>query len=872
LAIITLYKRDEESHEYQGEEIAFNGFAFEWIVENISKGENFAVYDGAICDENEISKTDKMKTSKSVSIVMLPAGTLAIAVVVALVVSAAVVLLTPKPDALGNVNRQQGSPNNELSNRRNRARPNQRIVDFVGESESIPDVIQKEFARYNASKREERIGAYAVGRKRLDIARLRDADNLISDTIGSQAQIYYPFKSPNNSAPDVVVNPNEPLINENVVGVYQSTVAIGQTLKAPAVVTFDIGSNGTIAVDKAGGFAWIIDPDMTYTDYPIGSKIELSDVWIELEPATPSLASANLHLGTSGDLEVSGNAFGQLEFLINLAPEFLEIPLDYTNYAILEEKNANPTGVPPNITILTPEVISPEVFDGDTYKITSVKVDRLLANIYCPNGLYKRSSGDKENVRVGFALAYWRLTKNSLGEYNRSGSLQIVDGELTDKTDDQIGYTIEVDLGAATYIEWYVYRTTFEDVDYNGTVVDVIKLKDLFGLYDIDRTDFGDITMIQTKRTQVEQVTAIANPEVNCIATEMIYKYLGGGTFDTVLTKNTQAMQSLISKALDPKIGRMTVDELDLELLLQTQSEIETYYQNIKAGQCSYSFDSTNTTAQETFTLIANAVSCILWREGRLLKSWFESPQSIPQMVFTHRSKEPNSETWNRNFKQDKDGVSFKYIDEVTYNQEVLIHPPGALNPKTFEVPGIKGIELATWRMKREWNKLVSQRVTVDFTAKEEGRFVKPNRLISVVKGSRVGSTDGYVMNVNALTIELSQEVEFTAGDDHFIIFKKRDGSTQSIQCTETAIKRIVNLLFAPSEALYTGNSALKTEFSFGNEARLSGQLMMPQTIDASEKNSTRISAVNYSDDYYKNDPDQIIQSAFSAGFSNGFF
>ena len=862
MAIITLYNLDDK-HNWQGKEIAFDGYAFEWIVENITEQENFAVYQGAICEDNEISKTDEMLTAETVSIVMLPAGPLVpfIPYIVAAVVAVAVTLLIPQPDALGNVNRQQGSPNNELSDRRNRARPNQRIVDVVGEVLSIPDTIQPEFARYNADKKEERIGAYAFARGQVDVKRLRDGDNLISDTIGSQAEIYYPFKSPNNSAPDVTVNASEPAIDEKIVGVYQSTVAIGQTLDAPEVKTLRVSTEfGTVSRASSGIFGSISDGTIIFdSEFQVGDLIELDGFYVGEFSTWYSLSTNDSPL-----LEVFSVSPFDIVLLILNNPEWQQLPLGETDYDVLgsvENAAGNPFTV-------RPEILLPADFTGDTYKITSTKVDRLLANIYCPSGLYKRSSGDKEIVNVNFALAYYRLDDN----FNRVGALQIKTGSLSDKTDDQIGDTIDVNLGAATFVEWYVYRTTFEDTEYNGQVVDVIKLKSFYGLYDIDRTDFGNITMVQTKRTQVEEVTAIANPEVNARVTEMVYKYQGNGVFDTVLTKNTQAMQSLISKGLDNKIGRMSLTDLDLDLLLQTHSDIESSYQSESAGQCSYSFDSTNTSAQEALTLIANSVSCILWREGRVLKSWFESPQSIPEMVFTHKSKEPNSETWNRNFKQDKDGISFKYIDGTTYNQEVLLYPANSTNPKQSEIPGIKGIELATWRMMREYNKLRGQRETVDFTAKEEGRFVKPSKLISVVKGTRVGSTDGYVMNVSGLTVELSQEVNFTAGDVHSILFKKRDGSTKSILCTETTNKRIVNLSFAPAEALYFGNDALKTEFSFGNEARLTAQKMLPQTIDASDKYSTRITAVNYSDDYYKDDPIQPVLSGFSAGFDSGFF
>lgn len=867
MALIKYYRQDADN-KWIVTPIEYDGLAYQWIAENIKQGVNFSVFDGDACEENEISRTDKMRTATDVSVMEIPGAVIApylVQIIIAVVVAVAVTLLTPSPDALGNLNRTQSSPNNELSDRTNKYRPNQRIVDIIGKVKSIPDIIQKEFARF-VDGVEERIGAYCVCRNQCDIDELRDGDNLISEINGASAGVYYPFKSPNNSAPDVQIGD---VIDEKVVGVYQSTNALGQTLEAPEVKTIQVGAGATVArSEPAGLVGWIIDPTIDFsTEYVIGDFVEFVDLWAEIGPGGGF--ADYVQLGQGGAMQVVGNAFGMLEVALDNNPEWFDLPAQYTDYDVAF---SIPASIVQSGSVIykpvSPKIESPDFFVGDTYKISTQKVDRLLFNVYAQSGLYKRSSGDKEQVSVDFVVAYY-LLNDSL---ERIGALQNVAGNITGTTDDQFGVTVDINIGSPYYIEWYVYRTSYTDVDYQGTVVDAIKLKDVFGLYDIDRTDFGNITMIQTKRKALQQVTAITNPEVNCIATEMVYKYLGGGAFDTVLTKNTQAFQSLISKALDNKIGRMQASDLDLDLLLQTQTDIETYFSDVEAGQCSYSLDSTNTTAQQALTLISNSVNSILWREGRVLKSWFERPQTVPEMIFTHRSKQPNSETWNRLFKQEKDGVSFKYTDDTTYKQEVLTYPTDAINTKSFEISGIKGLKAATWRMMREYNKLVWQRISVDFTATAEGRFVKPSKLISVVKGSRVGSTDGYVMAVDLLFVELSQEVTFTPGDEHSIIFKKRDGSTQSITCLETANKRIVELEFAPIEALYTGNDELKTEFSFGNDARLQGQLMLPQTIDSSDKQYTRITAVNYSADYYKDDTEQVIYSGFDSGFDSGFF
>ncbi len=824
----------------------FDGLAYEWIIKNIDLGQNFGVYVGSVCEENEISRDDeKMRVATDVIIMELPAGAIIpfIPYIVAAVFAVAVVLLMPKiEDTFANQTASSG--NNDLSNRSNKTRINGRFVDVTGEVYSVPDVLQPEWAKY-VDGHEVRVGAYVFGRNTIDVKEMSDGESLISDRAGASAGIYRPYTSPNNSLPFEQIGDE---IGEDIVGVYQSTDAVDQTLEAPELLIVSLSQDGGYVILLEGGVeASIYSAAIDTSEFPVGSLILFYGI---------ALIGSGTLFNTTEPMRVSNNTTPfTLVYDVSSNPEFQNLTVGSVYYIDTHD-------------IFPAEIHRYSGFDGDTYKITREKIDRLLFNVYAPSGMYKRASGDKQTASAAFEVGYYRLDDN--GE--RLGSLQTASAEITGATDNSIGETIDIDLVAKTYIEWYIYRTTFENVDYNGTVVDVIKLKSVYGLFDLDDEHFGNITMVQTQRRQLLETTAIANPEINAVCTEMIYKYLGSGVFDTELTTNTQAMQSLIAKALDPKIGRLTVDDLDLDLLLLAQTDNETYYQTDSAGKCSYSFDDLNTSAQEVLFLIADAASVILWREGRLLKAWFERPQSVPEMVFTHRSKLIEQETWNRDFTIDYDGVEFTYINIETNSEETLTHPEDASNPKSINLNGFRGLEQATWRMLREYHKLINQRITVDFTASAEGRFAVPAKLISVVKGTRVGQTGGYIINVNILTVELSQEVEFTVGDDHFLVLKKRDGGTQTVSVTETSNPRIVEMDFSPTEAIYFGNDALKTEFSFGNEARLTGQLMLVQSVDASDAYSTKITAVNYDDVYYSGDTEQVLTSAFSDGFSDGFF
>ena len=270
MAIITLYTRNDDSEKLDDVIIHHSGSVISWILENIKPGENFKVYEGGLAEENEISRDEeRMETAQTVSVFLLPAGAALVPLLISLVVSVAVSILS-KQDAPGNVNRTQQSPNNSLSDRRNVARPNQRIVDIVGKVKSVPDVIQREYARY-VDNIEQRYGYYCVGRKKINIEDVRDGESLIRDTFGASAGVYYPGNSPNNSAPDIQIGD---LIDQEVVGVYQSNDALGQSISkndAQLIVS------GSIAKAFSAGYLTSSVIDFTKT-FSAGDTVEFINV------------------------------------------------------------------------------------------------------------------------------------------------------------------------------------------------------------------------------------------------------------------------------------------------------------------------------------------------------------------------------------------------------------------------------------------------------------------------------------------------------------------------------------------------------------------------------------------------------------------
>lgn len=750
-------------------------------------------------------------------------------------------------------NRQAESPNNSLTDRNNKPRPYARVYDICGTVQSIPSDLMQGYRSFDARNREFGFNFYYISRGYVDTpaSGITDGDTLLSAITGSSAAIYDPFTSPNNSAPRMTIG--EPITE----GLYISTRANeidGITLRAPNELQAKVADGAIASLAGINGTITDNSADAEFdTLFKIGDVLSLVNFKVQY-----TVASVNYTTILDGTFSVL--AVAEKFITLNVSPAL-------SAWALI------PGGSAPIINGQKP-VISP-TSEGAGYTdwvtISRVVPQRLLANIVATNGLYKENNDGRHTTSVTAQIQYQLLDNG-----NPIGAIMSASQTLSDKTGDEVGMTIVINLPTPSSVRVRARRSSNKDFEYEGSITDEVKFRDLYAQVRDLTPHYGDMTTIQTVRRNTSQATAIKEPQLKVMATEMLNKYLGGGVFAPTRTANTQAAQSLIRLMRDPIVGGLNLSSANMDDLIATQAEIEAYFGNVQAGQFCYTFDDAAATAQDIARTIASAVFCTIDRanaEGDIRLA-FERPQAGPAMVFTHRSKTPGNEKWDTAFSSQKkyDSVELSYIDPKTNAKELIRIPEaGGSRPNKIDTKGIRNKYQATLLANRVRQKDRLSRVTVDFTATEEGAFVVAGQAISVVKGSRVSPFDGYIVAQNGLTLTLSQEVEFTDGDQHSILLKRRDGSAESIDVEPSPInKRTVLMLSAPSEPIYTENSAAKTEFSFGNEARHLAQMIVPATVEPANNKTVKITGYNYDPDYYLYDGG-TIGGAFSDGFSDGF-
>lgn len=849
MALILHYTRNEDG---TFDRKRYNVPPMEYVVANIPDGVPVRIYRGEIGDDTDVTENFEALKEDDVFHIIEGAGggggflgklldPLGVLKFVTKLISPS--QKTPKTSL---ANQQAESPNNSLTDRNNKPRPYERSYDICGRVQTIPNDLMTTYKVFNDAGVVVEYGYYDAGRGYLDIKAedITDGDTKVQEITGTSVAVYAPFTSPNNTnTPQLLVG--DP-INQNLFITIASNEVDGVVLKAQNDIRVNPSDTGEISLQGATGVVRDNTGDSAFSEILSVGDIAVFNLILVKDVAN---VSGSYTVTYVDDFEVRVAAGGMLS-------EWQKLPSGFTP-----------------LTQGTKAWISPSnTYDKsltDWTTLNRLEIERVVANIAAANGMYK-DNGSKLRTSVTVELQYQLLDETGVPYGDVYSKQAVISGRSADYT----GVTIYADLPVRSKVRVRARRVTNLDLSFEGTVVDEVSYINLYGQIRDTTPHYGNRTTVHSARKQTPRAAEIKQPQLRMIATEMVYKYLGNGAFDTVMTPNTQAIQSLIRLARDPAVGNLNLTTSNMDKLLATQTEIENYFGNAEAGQFCYTFDDYKMTMQDIISTIADAIFCTPYRKGQDILLDFERPRMGPEMVFTHRSKTTASEKWTRTFNdaQVYDSLKFSYIDPDTNVKETISIPAeGGVNTETYDSKGIRNYRQAYWAAYRRYQKNLLKKVTVSFTATEEGIFAMPGRAVSVVKGSRMAPQDGYIVAVNGLTLTLSQPVTFTPGDDHSLILKKREGGVQSVAVVPGSHDREVIMLSAPQEAIYTGNSALKTEFSFGNEARHNAQMILVSTVDPGDDRTVKITGINYEADFYKYDGVAPFGSGFSDGFSNGF-
>lgn len=210
----------------------------EFLINELEEWPSTArIYNGQVSSVTDVTPSNEVEVERLAQlegpffVIVYPAEPITIIyAIVAIVVIAAVVMAAQQPPIPTLRNTQSQSPNNELSERSNKPRPNGRIPDIFGTVRSTPDLLAVPYKIFENNEEVE-YSYMCIGRGEYEVSDIRDDTTLASDIAGTSVEIYSPFTSPNSGhSPQLRIGT---AINAPVLNAKRSNAVNGQVLRAP---------------------------------------------------------------------------------------------------------------------------------------------------------------------------------------------------------------------------------------------------------------------------------------------------------------------------------------------------------------------------------------------------------------------------------------------------------------------------------------------------------------------------------------------------------------------------------------------------------------------------------------------------------------
>lgn len=819
-------------------------------------------------DEESIERLQKLEGTFHV--IIMPEGVMLVLLIVSVAISAIQMVLSfvLRPSTNGN---NQQSPNNELTNRNNKPRPNQRIPWICGTVRSIPDELGLTY-KFFFQNQEFEDATLCIGVGSYTILDCLDSTTPIDNIDGEYVAIYGPNVSPSTGVPQVVFGSTSAPIPD-VVAVTASNAVNGQILRAPNSGSFT--TNNNVAFQQ-GGVVLTNDPSLDFTEY-FAQSLPGNTQFMEI---------------FTNDDGVNADDPNGIQPSVGLAGTYEILDVTPTTVTL-----SNVLSINPNWGALTSYAGGTSTF-FHTFQINSVgnnqqgpfiltapSMTEVWANFVAQNGLYYVDNQNRQgSLTVTIELLVQAVDEN----FNPVGDIISATGNIQGSalTRQLCGVTVKMVMPSSGAVQVWAKNLTPMPTDTRNNYSQEIQWRDLFAIEPFT-SDFGNVTTVRAITAQTPDALGVKNRQLNIAVTRNLPTWInrsatGLPQMSTELFPTNNAADIFIAMALDETIGRRTISELDIAGIYaiadsshlggeHTDGSIVNYFGNYLMTEFNYTFADSKISFEESASYIAQAINCIAYRQGSTISLSFEQKTDASKLLFNHRNKIPKSDSRDVTFGplNDNDGITYTYVDPNAPNYPnvdtvtTLYFPvdQSAINPKQVDSIGVRNVTQATINAWRMYQKLINANTQVGFTGTAEATELVINDRILVADNTRPDTQDGEITAQNGLVVSTSQPVNLLAGHSYTIFLQLYDGSIQSMPVTYGPAPKTLTLSTAPNLALVTDpKNWAKTGYIMVDNAATSTtkrpQAFLLTAKDPTDVGNFKISAINYSDLYYIHDTD----------------
>ncbi len=488
-------------------------------------------------------------------------------------------------------------------------------------------------------------------------------------------------------------------------------------------------------------------------------------------------------------------------------------------------------------------------------------------NLVAQNGLYEQSATDFISLSAVFSITIRELNSSNVPTGVNTVTSVTLSANPLGRTR-VAAMTVELAIPYTRYtIE--ALRTSNSDLEFQGTVVDEVRWRDLYFVNGVSQTDFGDITSIHAVVRNTDAALRIKERKINCRATRLERVWDNSNQVLTgTLAASENFADAIVGLTLDPLVGRRTIADIDLANIYQVQAEVLSHFSdNADSIKVGHTFDSTKISYEQSIALIADACFCGVFQVGNRIKMYFRGPQMMSAALFNHSNKIPSTDTRRRSFTREEnyDGVELTYRD-IDQDLDITIRVPNnnLVNPKIIELLGCPNEFIAIRRAYREWNNVQYRSISYSFESFGMGRLLRPGQRIDNVNNTIAKTTNGDIIGVDGLNIVTSSDLVFVSGSTYIILLQHRNGTVESIPVTQGALPNSAVLMRAPLQSLQAGFDESRTKYIFGENTSRNATLQLIDSVESTINNNDErvtISTINYDERYWQNDnniPSQI--------------
>ncbi|OTS52488.1 host specificity factor TipJ family phage tail protein [Acinetobacter pittii] len=754
-----------------------------------------------------------------------------IAAIVSIVLSVAIAFLMPAPSIAQTTqnNNQSSSANNELSNRENKMRVNGRIADIYGAAWDTADLIAVPYKVYENNVEVEHVVG-CIGRGHYHIKGAYDGETNIVDIAGASVEVFRPgvdivSGQPYFSLGSEITTPPLTVQHQNSVNGQILRPADTQSLEGTNYLQFAYPNEILRAAAN--------NTDLT-TKFVSNDRVEISNASFTFNGQTYDLNGTYSVLSVADDRMALSNPAA-------VNPNWLKLK---------ELTNQQTGALSPKLSSIGEKWIGPFILDN-------IERSRVIFNFVANNGLYTVSSGGNQ-VAVNVTIEVEVTPVNESGAAIGNPMLKQIILKGSAKSRQTVGATLDM---VTFQGRCSVRARRLTPTPAVTTVVDEVKWQALYGAFPLQSTMYEHETVFRARTYATTGALSVKSRKINFDLQRMLPTYKNGA-MTTELFPTSSFADALVSMALDDKIGRRTIDEIDIENIYRTYNDIVDYFGTPLAAEFCATIDDTNLSFEELVTNLCDAVFCTAYRQNNKLKIYFERPTDNSVLLFNFRNIIPDSykHDLTLGMMDDYDGLIYEYTDPADDTRiNIYLPDKGAKNPKEVKSVGVRNKWQAHFNAYRLWNKLRFQRKSITFDATPESELLVLRDRIAVADYRKGIHQSGDVIQQEGLILTLSHDVDFIAGKSYVIYLQMGDGSVDLIPVTAGSAKNKVILGRLPNGALkLSSDDFVNTIYTVVNDDTKDSLPYLVAKKDPVDKFSNTITAVNYDVRYYLNDKDFI--------------